>query len=175
MRSCGCFLAEIELPNDRQRDYLRGPSLCNNAAGAHDGEALAQPRHERDVVLYDKHRDPVLGIDADEEIAQLFDLGLGEPGDRLVEQNEPRTGDDGARDLQPALIAERQRSGAGPRLAGKAHRRESGERPTPGTLRRRAGGKLIEARGDGMNDRVTAQPDDHIVEAGELPEVRNVL
>ena len=42
-------------------------------------------------------------------------------------------------------------------------------------LGRRAADKMIEARGHGMNDRVASEPNDHVVEAGELAEYRDVL
>src|SRR5260370_15753478 len=99
MRSCGYRLAEIQLSHDRERDHLRRAPLRNDASCAHDRKALAELCHEWDIVLDDEQGDVALGIDADEEITQLCGLGLGNPGDRLVQHYEARLGDEGARAL----------------------------------------------------------------------------
>ncbi len=96
-------------------------------------------------MLDHEHRDVALGIDVQQEQPQLFGFGFGKPGDRFIEQNEPGVRDDGARNLQSALVTERQCSGGRLRLAGKPDRFENDKRRVPGGTRMRPGHKMIEA------------------------------
>ena len=63
-----------------------------------------------------------------DQVAQLGELGLGQPAGRLVEQQYPRPGDEGAGERDPLAQAVRELIGQLPGLGRDAHPVEGGER-----------------------------------------------
>src|SRR3954453_13246 len=74
-------------------------------------DAVAEVHHERDVVGDEDDRDPELVAQASDEGEQVLRLTRVHARVRLVEQEHLRAGADGARDLQPPLVAVREAAG----------------------------------------------------------------
>ena len=121
-RALGDLLAEVE-----HRDRV---------AHAHD---------DVHVVLDQDHRDAVLADLAD-EADQLLDVGRGQAGGGLVEQQQLRVEREGARDLEQALLAVGQVARFLGRERAEADELEQAERARLGARRARAGSAAASAR-----------------------------
>ena len=99
----------------RYAAITRGSRLT--AAGSPDGDALAgvedhdpvaQAHDEFGVVLDEDRADPG-GAHLLDDLDELVDLAAGQTGDRLVEQQDPRPGDQRPPDLEQPALPGRQR------------------------------------------------------------------
>ena len=79
----------------------------DHAAIVEHGDVVGHGHHHLDVVLDQDHRDAAVGEQADQRL-EVLDLAVGQARRRLVEQQQLRPQRQRARDLEPALVAERQ-------------------------------------------------------------------
>ena len=111
--------AEIGLDHGGIVLNLGGRAGCNHAAVVEHGDVVGDGHHHVDVVLDQDDRDAAVREQADQRLETL-DLAVREARGRLVEQQEPRLERERARDLEPALVAERQIARLLRRVVGEA-------------------------------------------------------
>src|SRR6185436_17772387 len=112
--STSASVAKVDLPGARVRDDLGAAALDDHLAEVEHGDALGEVERHVHVVL-DHHDGDITrdGADEVEDVATLLDR---EPGERLVEQQEPGLLSQRHGDLDPAALAVR---GLGERPVGE--------------------------------------------------------
>ena len=103
---------DVEVPAD-----LRRRPLGERAPAVEDVDAVADLHDQRDVVVDQQHARAEVVADGADDGGEGGDLGLVQPGRRLVHQHEPRLERERPRDAEPALVAVRQDRGRARRRA----------------------------------------------------------
>ena len=94
--------------------HLRGRALGDLAAEVEHDDLVGDRHDHRHVVLDEQHAEVELVAHRPDQLAELVDLGVREPGRGLVEQQQPGPGRERARDLDALERAVRQ-ADRGPR------------------------------------------------------------
>src|SRR5437660_1712643 len=104
------LLSQVDLPGYRIRCDLTGGACDENFAVVHDVGPVGDPQCLADVVVGDEDPDTFLTQAAD-DFLDVADRDGNDARERLVEQQVLGRRDEGARDLEPAPLAARQRVG----------------------------------------------------------------
>src|SRR5262249_30872807 len=104
-RHSGGSPAEVSFDHLRVAAHFVGRAVGDLDAVVEDGDAVGDAHYYLHVVLDQQDRQLQLGAQPLDEARQLGGLLRVHAGGRLVEQEEPRAGGDGASDLQTPLVA----------------------------------------------------------------------
>src|SRR5262245_40878358 len=154
--------AEVGLDDVRVGPHLGRRALGDLAAEVEHVHAVRDRHHEVHVVLDEEDREVVLLADPSDQAGELPDLLVVQAAGRLVEEQQPRLGDERPRELDPLLRPERQ-----------ARDRESRDVAEPEFLerRRRLGANLLLA----ADARARVRTDEHVLEHRHAAEQLDVL
>src|SRR5262252_3593156 len=102
------FLAEVEPADVRVVDDVLGPALHQHLARIDDVGPVGEAERLAHIVVGDQHADAALGQVAHQRL-DVADRDRVDAGERLVEEHVVRPAREGARDLDAAALAARER------------------------------------------------------------------
>jgi hypothetical protein len=151
-----------------------GDVAGDDHAVVEDGHAVCDRHDQIDVMLDQQDGNAERGNPAD-HLIEAFDLLLGQTGGRLIQKQQARRGGKRARDFEPALQAERQKTRFFVRVFREIDKRQKADRGRAAALLLGAEAGCAHGRIEGVVGETALIADHHVFHDAQVAEQLGVL